>query len=101
MTHEGVPEEHAEAAKSLGERGFEVESVLGRGGVGVVFGVKRDGESLAVQSEPCPVSWSVDGAGSWCASLRPSFDVPAKQVPGAGALVLGVWFFEGDWMAGG
>lgn len=63
--------------------------------------IERDGETLAVQSEPCPVSWSMDGAGSWCASLRPSFDVPAKQLPGAGALVLGAWFFEGDWMAGG
>lgn len=49
MTDEGIPEEHAEAAKALRAHGFEVESVLGRGGVGVVFGVTRDGEKLAVK----------------------------------------------------
>jgi hypothetical protein len=49
MTDVGIPEEHAEAAKALRARGFEVESVLGRGGVGVVFGVVRDGEALAVK----------------------------------------------------
>jgi hypothetical protein len=49
MTHEGIPEKHAEAARALGERGFKVESVLGRGGVGVVFAATRDGEGLAVK----------------------------------------------------
>lgn len=49
MADEGIPEEHAEAAKALRARGFEVESVLGRGGVGVVFAVSRGDEKLAVK----------------------------------------------------
>jgi hypothetical protein len=49
MTDQGAPDERAEAAKALRERGFEVESVLGGGGVAVVFGVARDGEQLAVK----------------------------------------------------
>lgn len=49
MTDVGIPEEHAEAAKALRDKGFAVESVLGRGGVAVVFAVTRGGEPLAVK----------------------------------------------------
>lgn len=49
MTDQGVPDEHAEAAKTLRKKDFEVESALGRGGVVVVCGLARDGEKLAMK----------------------------------------------------
>ncbi|MEZ4389746.1 MAG: hypothetical protein R3A48_01520 [Polyangiales bacterium] len=60
MTREGIPEEHVETANALRERGFEIESVLGRGGVGVVFAAARDDAKLAVK---VAAPWSSIDAG--------------------------------------
>ncbi len=53
-------------------------------------------DAVLAASEPCPVEWRVGDDGHWHARLQPRFD----KAPGAGAELVGLWLFEGDWLAG-
>lgn len=63
----------------------------------IVHVSSRNGrDAVLVASEPCPVEWRVGEDGHWHARLHPRFD----KAPGAGAELVGLWLFEGDWLAG-
>lgn len=57
---------------------------------------RPDGDGTPLASEPCAVEWRVDEAGHWLLRILPRFE----KDPGAGAKLIGLWLFEGDWLSG-